>query len=850
MAIYHFTAKVICRSKGRSAVAAAAYRSASQLHDYRQDLTFDYAAKPDVIHSEILAPQEAPEWVHNRELLWNTVEAGEKRRDSQVAREVEFALPEELRQSESIALAREFVEREFVARGMVADLNVHWDKGNPHAHVMLTMRELTPDGFGLKATEWNRRELLAEWREHWADRANQHLLRAGLDLRIDHRSNREQRIELEPTSHLGRAVDEMRARGEQPERFRQVEEVRESNARKIEQRPEIVFDNLTRRQSTFTRRDIAREVFRYVDDGERFRNLMIRLEGSPELMVLVPEGRAGHTVEDARYTTKAMLRVEERMAELAFEMAATDHHPVRDAAVASSVLRHGDLSSEQREALRQMTSPRGIEAVAGFAGAGKSATVAAAKDVWEASGYRVRGAALSGIAAENLEKCSGMESQTLASWEVAWKNGKTEISGRDVFVIDEAGMVGSRQMARVLSKLHEAGAKAVLMGDAEQLQPIEAGAAFRAIAERTGYQELTGIRRQQAPWQREASGDFAKGDASRALGRYHERGAIRFAATRANAKDQLIRDWAELRGERSEKSNLVLAHTRADVADLNQRARTILKRRGELEREVKVQTSRQVAREDGSIALEVSERVFAPGDRVMFLKNDRGLGVKNGSLGTVTLVSPDSMRVTLDGPQQREVAFNFHDYGSVEHGYAATVHKAQGVTVDRAFVLATPGMDRHLAYVGMTRHREEATLYAAHDDFKNLEALREHLSRTRSKDTTLNYAERRGLAGAVAYKQNQHNTDEKKEPDHAPVARFKKAQREFVKVAGRFDLDPDAKMRAAEFRQEMKSAAKEISRSAGLMRAAERAGIASQVKSLAREKERTLSKDVGFELER
>src|SRR5215472_9381109 len=162
MAIYHFTAKVISRSKGRSAVAAAAYRSASHLHDYRQDLTFDYAAKPDVIHSEILAPRETPEWVHNRELLWNAVEAGEKRRDSQVAREVEFALPEELTQPEAIALAREFVEREFVARGMVADLNVHWDKGNPHAHVMLTMRELTPGGFGLKATEWNRREL---W--HW-----------------------------------------------------------------------------------------------------------------------------------------------------------------------------------------------------------------------------------------------------------------------------------------------------------------------------------------------------------------------------------------------------------------------------------------------------------------------------------------------------------------------------------------------------------------------------------------------------------------------------------------------------------------------------------------------------------
>jgi hypothetical protein len=242
--------------------------------------------------------------------------------------------------------------------------------------------------------------------------------------------------------------------------------------------------------------------------------------------------------------------------------------------------------------------------------------------------------------------------------------------------------------------------------------------------------------------------------------------------------------------------------------------------------------------------------VFAPGDRVMFLKNDRELVIKNGSLGTVTAVSRDSMRVTLDRPQQRQVAFNFHDYCSLEYGYAATVHKAQGATVDRVFVLATPGMDRHLAYVGMTRHREDATLYAARDDFKNFEALREHLSRARPKDTTLNYARRRGLEGAVTDKQNQHDTDQKKELEHAPVARFKRAQHEFIKVAGRFDLDPGAKIRAAEFRQEMKSAAQRISRDAALMREAERAGIAGQVKSLAREKERALSKDQEIELER
>ena len=241
MAIYHFTAKVISRSKGRSAVAAAAYRSGSKLHDARQDLNFDYTQKSEVVFSEILLPEGAPAWMANRETLWNAVEAGEKRKDAQLARDIEFALPQELSREQAIALARDFVRREFVTRGMIADLNVHWEPDNPHVHLMLTMREVSESGFGVKVTEWNKVALLKEWRERWADLANEHLLRAGHDVRIDNRSYKEQGVELEPTSHLGKAVEEMAARGEYAERAQQLEEVRERNARRIEQRPEIVL---------------------------------------------------------------------------------------------------------------------------------------------------------------------------------------------------------------------------------------------------------------------------------------------------------------------------------------------------------------------------------------------------------------------------------------------------------------------------------------------------------------------------------------------------------------------------------------------------------------------------------
>src|SRR3546814_271299 len=146
MAIYHFSAKVISRAAGSSAVAAAAYRSADRLHDERLGRSHDFSNKAGVVHSEVLLLAGAPEEWRDREKLWNDVEAAEIRKDAQLAREIEFAIPREMTESQGIELARDFVQNEFVERGMIADLNVHWDIGadglaRPHAHVMLTMRE-------------------------------------------------------------------------------------------------------------------------------------------------------------------------------------------------------------------------------------------------------------------------------------------------------------------------------------------------------------------------------------------------------------------------------------------------------------------------------------------------------------------------------------------------------------------------------------------------------------------------------------------------------------------------------------------------------------------------------------
>ena len=202
MAIYHLRATMISRSAGRSATAAAAYRVGERIEDHRTGLTFDYRARGGVDHVETLAPANAPAWVQDRAALWNAVEAAETRKNSQVAREIRVALPAELDHAQRVELVRAFCQREFVARGMVADIALHapgreGDDRNHHAHILLTTREIGPEGFGAKNRDWNAVEMLEGWREAWARDSNRALEQCGHDERIDHRTLEAQRIEAQ-----------------------------------------------------------------------------------------------------------------------------------------------------------------------------------------------------------------------------------------------------------------------------------------------------------------------------------------------------------------------------------------------------------------------------------------------------------------------------------------------------------------------------------------------------------------------------------------------------------------------------------------------------------------------------
>ncbi len=759
MAIYHFSAKVISRANGSSAVASAAYRSASRLEDERLGRAHDFSNKSGVVHSEVMAPEGSPERWQDREVLWNEVELGEKRKDAQLAREIEFAIPREMSQAQGVELARDFVRQEFVDRGMVADLNVHWDMGadglaKPHAHVMLSMREVGGEGtegagargaFGKKVREWNSTEVLSAWRERWAGHVNERLAELGIDAQVDHRTLQAQGIELEPQHKIGPAGARREGRGEDAERSLDHRDIARRNGERIIAEPGVALDAITRQQSTFSDHDLARFVHRHTDDADQFSRAISAVKTSPELVALGQDGQGRE-----RYSTREMLGVEQRMEGAAETLSRRAGHVVSPTAT-TRALAAGEgrglrLGSEQLDALSHITGAGDLSLLVGYAGTGKSAMLGVAREAWEAEGYQVRGAALSGIAAESLEGGSGITSRTIASLEHGWAQGRDVLTARDVLVIDEAGMIGSRQMERVLSHADTAGAKVVLVGDAEQLQAIEAGAAFRALTERHGAAEITEIRRQREGWQQEATRELATGATSDALDRYEAAGRVVGHQSRAEARSALVDGWDAVRRAHPEASQVMLAHTRADVAELNQLARGRMRGSGgELTPALGA---------DQMVATERGERAFAVGDRVMFLRNERSMGVKNGSLGTLERVEPHSgtgfsLTVRLDGAERRSVSFDLKDYAQIDHGYASTIHKSQGVTVDHSHLLASDGLDRHAAYVGMSRHRETLAVHYGADDFKDRGQLDRTLSRERAKDTTLDYgaafAERRGL---------------------------------------------------------------------------------------------------------
>jgi len=310
----------------------------------------------------------------------------------------------------------------------------------------------------------------------------------------------------------------------------------------------------------------------------------------------------------------------------------------------------------------------------------------------------VIGAALSARAAQELQQGSGIPSSTLARLladSADW--ARSPLHAMSVVVLDEAGMVGTRDLADLARHAEDARAKLVLVGDDAQLAEIAAGGSFRALARRLGTIELADNQRQVLPWERQALLDIRQGRAAEAVAAYHEHGRIHMAEDRIAACEALVADW--LAAHRSGDEALMIARRLEDAHELSRRARALLVKAGEV----------------GGPERHLPDGPVSAGDRVMMLRNDASLGVQNGLRGTVLGLGPDgSLRVASDAGAILDLPASYLADGHLTYGYAITAHKAQGMTVDSAFVLASGGIDRQWGYTALSRARSETRLYVPH----------------------------------------------------------------------------------------------------------------------------------------
>src|SRR5512135_2797836 len=432
-----------------------------------------------------------------------------------------------------------------------------------------------------------------------------------------------------------------------------------------------------------------------------------------------------------RFTTRELFEREQEIIEAAERGRHSCEHCVSDEAQAAAHAAKPTLSTEQVRAFYRVTRNEGnIQCVRGWAGTGKTYLVDAARIAWEADGYRVLGCALSGKAASGLSNGANIKAVTVAKLIYDLDNpgvkNRLTLDSKTILVVDEAGMVGTRALHRLVTEVERAGARLVLIGDERQLQSIDAGGGFAGLAKRLGYAELKKITRQQDLKDRQAVYDMAEGNPQAALQSYAERGRLILGDDLADTLQRLVADWRK--DKTDPKDKLILSSTNHESAVINGLCQRERQKQGELALK--------------SVMVAEGAKVHS-GDRVLFTRNDRQVGVNNGDLATVVKITAAdeesnqaaTVRVKLDKGKIRTFSLTNYNPQDITLGYSVTTHKSQGATVNNAYVFLYGSMtDAQMAYVQASRARMVTRLYTTNDEAgPKLSHLTESMSRDRRK---------------------------------------------------------------------------------------------------------------------
>ena len=739
MAIAFARARYISRSSGGSAVRSAAYNAREGIRAERTGALYYFAHRDKPEHHEVLLPDGASAMLGTAAVLWNAAEAAERRKDAQLAREIVLALPAnaEVTIDDRIELARRFALENFVSKGLAVQLDVHAphagdtdaEGANWHAHLLITTRRIGGEGFAAKKArdlepDVRRvagRAVVSEgeaWGEVWRDLQNRYFAEVGIDLRVD------------PTGAFAQAhIGPIRMRAEDAQANARADEVARANA-KAARDPDQVLLVLTRNSATFTVRDLERHLAKHIADAAERNAVKDRVLGRRDVLAL-HDRESGEAV--GRYTTKAVREQELR----ALADAASVRIRFRDRRRRPRESRNaGQPASPPRPARGVRVRHRPTRACGdrGSRRHGKKLHALCGSRSARAQrtgGHRPRSrrmpshricAARAALPAllRCMPSCSGL------------KNGLAHWPRDSVVIVDEAPMLDSRITGELMAEAKRAGAKLILAGDDRQLASIERGGLFAELKHRHGSVAMTEVTRQRQPWQRQAARDLADGRFEEALRAFAREKAITWTAKQDEALAALVAAWRRDTASEPERSRFVFAYTNKDVDRLNAALRQVRVERGELRREHRFDTTHGI-------------HAFAVGDRVQFTDTLKSARIYNGNAGTVTAIDGATgvIRARLDAPAgatPREVVWSASEFAGFRHGYAGTIYKGQGKTLDQTYLLHTHHWRRASAYVALTRQRERAQVFVATETARDLRDLARQMSRGEVKSASVAYA--------------------------------------------------------------------------------------------------------------
>ena len=762
MAISYIQAKIVGRSFGHNAVQAAAYRSRSKLFDSATGRTFNFDnlanSKQDLIHSNIILPDTAftekftkdSHPFNSREQLWNSIESIEnthnRKASAQLAVDFVIALPKELSHQENIELANKFIKETYVDRfNIAADINIHDEgNGNPHAHVMLTFRQLegidfskrkrrdiTPDLYKIDGLAHVRNDGL---NRKYTDFQNRYFKEINKNLVVDQTG-------IVPTIRMTRDKNNG---GFNKEHLEENRKVLQANADIVSQDHNRIIDILSHRQSTFNKTDIQSLVYKCTQAKPELYDEVVKKVLSSERLINLGYSTAGRET----FTIEANFKNDLKLLSIANELEGRRTLDIRNKDLVE-VAKEKTLKDEQFNAIKHITNSGDISCLVGYAGAGKTYTMSALNEVYARNGIKVYGTSISGKAVQGLQDEAGIQSNTIAKMVQDYKSGSNESlpDNNSVLVIDEAGMVGIDDMLTLEKIAKERNLKLVLVGDPRQLEAISKGNPFKVILEQVGFTTMKSITRQKDERDQKATVWLGQGKTGLAIDYYHDKGNIHIQSKEDNHQ-AIISKYESYLESNTTADTLMLAFTRNDVAMLNDKAREVLLSKGVVKEGIDISINTIGTSNEGKSLLSTDKKQFSEGDRILFLKNslvNDDEKVKNGLFADIKSIEGNIVTVITSEDKPRKVSFDITKYNNFDYGYAATVHKSQGATVKNVInYVSSNNWNSHLSYVAMTRHKHNMDMYVDNTVYKDKDQLRKGLSSKSSKEfNALDFVQKR-----------------------------------------------------------------------------------------------------------